>query len=623
MKKLVLTFVFLFLVTTCKAETPIVVLETNYGDIVIELYKDDTPVTVVNFLDYVNSGFFDGTMFHRVINNFMIQAGAFDTELQSLTPGSTIINEKDNGRLNERGTIAMALSGGDPNSGAAGFYINHVHNTHLDDVHCVFGQVISDMNVVDAIAAIQTVNVGGPFATLPEIPAIIYSARLLGDSDGDGKVDLRDFGMITNQWPQGPLTSSLEIADANIVAQDYFGHSVSIARDYAVAGAPGNVPSGDNAGSVYLYENREGNWQPANQAELTASDANDGDWFGYSVGMNAGYYKMTIVGAPGDDSQTGAAYVFAPNTVDPNKWIQMTRITASDANEGDWFGNSVSMSTFTALIGAYRDNDKTGAAYIFGYDGSEWSELTKLTASDGAVDDKFGNSVSVTGDRVIIGAYTDDINDVNGVNAVDAGSAYIFTKGAEIKLTASDATAGDRFGYSVHINGDYAIVGAVGDDDNGSYSGSAYIFNFNGPNDPNDPNWIQQAKLTPDDGAALDWFGYSVSIDGRYAIVGSRWDDDNGSKSGSAYIFRREGADWVQQSKVTASDGSTNDYFGNSVSLGDGYAIVGAPQANNPGSNSGSAYMFELCPPEDITDDCVLNIDDIFAIVSNWLSGTP
>ena len=123
------------------------------------------------------------------------------------------------------------------------------------------------------------------------------------------------------------------------------------------------------------------------------------------------------------------------------------------------------------------------------------------------------------------------------------------------KGTASDGAGGDSFGYSVALDGDTALVGAYGDDDKGGTSGSAYIFTRSGG------VWTQQAKLTASDGEALDRFGYSVALDGDTALVGAYGDDDKAPQSGSAYIFTRSGGVWSQQAKLTASDGAGNDYF--------------------------------------------------------------
>ena len=251
-------------------------------------------------------------------------------------------------------------------------------------------------------------------------------------------------------------------------------------------------------------------------------------------------------------------------------WPQRQKLLASDGAAGDYFGWSVSISGDLAIVGAYDDDDKgsdSGSAYIFRWDGASWVQQQKLTASDGNAGDNFGYSVSISDDYAIVGAYGDD------VNGTDSGSAYIFRWDGtswvqQAKLTASDGAYLDYFGISVSISGNLAIVGAYDDDDKGTDSGSAYIFRWDGT------SWVQQ-KLIAADGAAYDYFGWSVSIGGDYAIVGAIYDDDRGTNSGSAYIFKWNGTSWSQQAKITASDGAIEDYFGYSVSISGDYAIVG------------------------------------------------
>jgi hypothetical protein len=235
-----------------------------------------------------------------------------------------------------------------------------------------------------------------------------------------------------------------------------------------------------------------------------------------------------------------------------------------------------------------------------------------LTALDGTGIDQFGYSVSISGDYAIIGAW----------GGLGPGSAYIFKRegevwSEEVKLVASDGAANDFFGVSVSISGDYALVGAYGDDDNGLSSGSAYIFKRDGT------TWSQQAKLTASDGADNDWFGESVSISGDYALVGAYWDDDWGSDSGSAYVFKQEGEAWSEEDKWTASDGLVEgDYFGGSVCVSGYYAIVGAYHNDYNGSNSGSAYMFDRCPDSDLTGgDCFVDFRDLSVMGDEWLTG--
>ena len=181
---------------------------------------------------------------------------------------------------------------------------------------------------------------------------------------------------------------------------------------------------------------------------------------------------------------------------------------------------------------------------------ADWTELQKILASDGATDDAFGVSASIDENYSIIGAPCDDDN------GYISGSAYIFhrigsTWSEQAKITASDGAANDYFGGSVSIDGDYAVIGARADS---SSSGSAYIFHRIGT------TWSQQAKITANDGITWKYFGISVSIAGDYIVVGTC--DCNGSSSGSAYIFHRIGSTWTEQAMITASDGAAYDRFG-------------------------------------------------------------
>jgi hypothetical protein len=330
------------------------------------------------------------------------------------------------------------------------------------------------------------------------------------------------------------------------------------------------------------------------KSKLLAADGAAGDEFGYSVSISG---DSAIVGAFEDDDNgdwAGSAYIFK---WDGTNWIQQAKLLASDGAIDDCFGWSVSISGDYAIAGAPGDNDNgggSGSAYIFKWDGTNWVEQQKLLASDGAYSDCFGWSVSISGDYAIVGAWG---NDDNGSMS---GSAYIFKWNGtswveQQKLLASDGAPGDYFGRSVSISGDLAIAGAYGDDDNGSSAGSAYIFKFNGT------NWFEQQKLLASDGAAGDEFSYSVSISGDVAIAGAYGDDDNGSDSGSAYIFKFDGTNWVEQVKRIASDGAADDEFGNFVSISGDLAIVGAHLDDDNGADSGSAYIFESFATGELT----------------------
>ncbi len=210
----------------------------------------------------------------------------------------------------------------------------------------------------------------------------------------------------------------------------------------------------------------------------------------------------------------------------------------------------------------------------------------KLLAADGVTGSRFGNAVSVSGNTLVVGA---NLHDELGE---DAGAAYIYQKEGGSwqdadRLFAGDGEAGDGFGVSVAIDGSFLIVGALGDDDAGSNAGAAYIYQQQGP------SWVQHTKLIANDGAANDGFGFSVDIRGRLAIVGARGVDENGNSSGAAYIFLYANDAWVQLDKLTPRDGSSGDLFGSSVAISEFYAVAGAVLADGVTDGTGAVYVFQ------------------------------
>ena len=201
-----------------------------------------------------------------------------------------------------------------------------------------------------------------------------------------------------------------------------------------------------------------------------------------------------------------------------------------------------------------------------------WTWQQDLVANDGATisvigGDFFGVSVALDGDTAVVGANQDDDNGSN------SGSVYVFVRSGttwtqQRKLVANDGTEYDLFGTSVALDGDTAVVGATGDDDNGSHSGSAYVFFRSGT------TWTQQQKLVANDGASQDYFSNSVALDGDIAVIGApgHYMSPN---SGSVYVFFRSGTTWSQQQKLVAGDGAAGDAFGVSVALDGDTAVVG------------------------------------------------
>jgi len=305
------------------------------------------------------------------------------------------------------------------------------------------------------------------------------------------------------------------------------------------------------------------------QAELTASDGFAGDQFGWSVSVSG---DTAVIGAVSKNNAQGAAYVLVRSG---GVWAQQQELTASDGAADDQFGFSASVSGDTAVIGAWNktvnSQPQQGAAYVFVRANGVWTQQQEMTASDGAAGDSFGYSVSVSGDTAVIGAPGN-------------GAAYVFVRNGgawskQQELTASDEAAGDYFGYSVSVSGNMALIGASAKN---IYQGAAYVFVLS------NGLWGQQQELTASDGAADDAFGYSVAMNGESAVIGAP--GKNGSQ-GAAYGFLLSGGAWGQEQKLTASDSAAGDSFGNSVSVSGASAVIAAYHKS---ADQGAAYLFAL-----------------------------
>ncbi len=328
--------------------------------------------------------------------------------------------------------------------------------------------------------------------------------------------------------------------------------------------------------------------------ELTASDGEHNDYLGLSVAINDN--GVVVASAYGDDDNgnaAGAIYVFTPDGIGGYAEV---KLTASDAAALDFLGRgeyTVSVNNAGVVVaGAYGDDDKgseSGSIYVFTPDGSGGYNEVKLTASDGAAGDQFGQTLVVNDAGIIaVGTYND------GDNGADSGSVYVYTPNGtggytEVKLTASDGAAGDQFGRSVAINeSGIMIAGSPFDDDGGSNSGSLYVYT------PDGIGGYSEVKLTASDAVASDFLGYSVAMNEAGVVVaGALGNDDNGSYAGAAYVFRPDGAGGYTETKLLAPDGEAGDNFGRSVSINDaGVVLVGAYHDDDHGLNSGAVYTF-------------------------------
>jgi hypothetical protein len=397
-------------------------------------------------------------------------------------------------------------------------------------------------------------------------------------------------GSTTFNYTVGAATPQTEVTAADGAAIDQFGESLSVSGDTAVIGANNTVNGHAEQGAAYVFVLSGGAW--SQQAELTAADGTADDNFGTSVSVNG---DTAVIGADNTVNghvDQGVAYVFVRSG---STWSRQAELTAADGTADDYFGTSVSVDGDTAVIGAgntVNGQAGQGAAYVLVRSGSTWTQQAEITAFDGAADDFFGNRVSVSGDTAVIGA---DSKTVNG-HAFE-GAAYVFVRSGSSwsqqgEFTAADGAADDYFGLSVSVSGDTAIIGAEGNTVNGhAEQGAAYVFVRSGS------TWSLQAELTAADGTADDYFGTSVSVSGDTAVIGAYAKTFNGhAHQGAAYVFVQSGSTWSLQAELTAADGTLDDFFGNSVSVSGDIAFIGADEktVNGNAFQQGAAYLQQI-----------------------------
>jgi hypothetical protein len=374
-------------------------------------------------------------------------------------------------------------------------------------------------------------------------------------------------------------------ADDLVPAAD-FGRSVAIGGNLVAVGAGGaNAGSVSNAGAVYLFKRRGLTY--VREAKLTAPDATPGAEFGRAVAIQG---NMVVVGARfaqvGTFSNAGAAYVFRKSK---GSWYLEAKITPPIPANGDNFGRALAIHGDLLVVTARKEEinaPDVGAAYVFRRNGDSWIDEAKLTASDPMPGAYFGQSVDVQGDFIAVGARNADPN--------GAGAVYLFYPSGDqwvevAKLTPPDGQKDDQFAFTIAIHGNLIAVGARRADLPGAKdAGAAYLFSMR-------RNRVHRVtKLTAGDALAGDQFGQSIALSGDFIAVGAnRADIDSNVDQGTVYLFRRKGNEWVEEDKLTASDGMAGDEFGYSLSAFGNIVVTGAHFAN---STEGLVYVMPLEP---------------------------
>ncbi|NNE25474.1 MAG: hypothetical protein HKN09_01405 [Saprospiraceae bacterium] len=417
----------------------------------------------------------------------------------------------------------------------------------------------------------------------------------------------------------GTIWNETKLITSDGATNHFLGRSVSVSGDSIVAGVPSI-----NAykGKTYLFEYSGSSW---NESQIEASDGLSGDQFGHKVSILNGTILSSSLYQPDNGINVGAAYLYEQ----AGGSLSETRFDPSDAFPADQFGYDLRLDSLYMVVGAHDDYDggvKAGAAHIYEWNGSSWLFKTKLLAGDADPYSEFGYAVDVFENRVLIGAPGDDDSFTN------AGSIYIYdwdgSTWQETKLTNSTASAGARFGNSVALYNNRAVVGNIESEvfvfefDNGTWSetdiiigsntisddrfgygldlyedrilvgaryndavaynaGSAYVFDYDGT------NW-NETIVNGSDISGSNYYGWQVAINEDILVVGSP------GFGGSAYVFEYDGTNWNQTQKVTPSSVSDGDGFGHSVSIHSNRFIVGAPGDDGAAGNSGAAYIYEI-----------------------------
>ncbi|MCH7701912.1 MAG: hypothetical protein IID37_09505 [Planctomycetes bacterium] len=399
-------------------------------------------------------------------------------------------------------------------------------------------------------------------------------------------------------WPALTALGQVCVEEKMIASDGGPGHSLgysaamSIDMDgdglVALLGSPRDDTNGERSGSAYIYRDDGSGW--FEEAKLMPSDGQAGDQFGTRVAISA---DVALIGTPIDPEfprgDTGKAYIFRFDP-DSSEWVEEATLLASDGALADVFGFAVAVEGDVAVVGARAHNHfgaDDGAAYVFRFDGTQWTAEAELLASDGQANAFFATSVALSGDVIAVGAYKDGDD--------NSGSAYVYRYNGvewveEAKLKASDAAPGDLFGYAVDVRDDMLVVGAEEADTLAPDAGAAYVYRFDGL------IWNEETKLTASNAGTDDDFGTAVSIGngGDVIAVGAY---GQAHHSGSTYLFRFDGNKWNEEFELVAADGEPNDSFGMDVHIiGDMVLVSANLDDNENGPRAGAVYGFTMCP---------------------------
>ncbi len=419
----------------------------------------------------------------------------------------------------------------------------------------------------------------GSAVSLYKKRALVSTPFIFSESSGYGAV--YDFEITNNNWIQ---KQKITVSNGR-----NFGNSID-QDDLQIVIGNNKRSDVDNGimGSAYIFEEMNGNWLEKQEIlpKPLSSDSN----FGASVGTFQGYLLIGdntfSANLTTDSYSSGSAYFY--KTIN-NTWEQTQHFIPPDGIASDSFGNAVSLQDNRAAVAAVNDvsDNSNGTVYIYDYIDGFWKFTSKIKPAISKFKDYFGHSVSLSGDRLLVGASGVDETGVHN------GAAYIFElidgKWTEV-ITLYPDSLGEKeyFGSSVSLVGNTALIGAYGNDEKNINSGAVYVYNFDGS------SWQLSHKLFATDSDEGDLFGYRVKLSGKNtALISAVLDDEGEVDSGAAYVFELLNGTWRQSGKLLPNAPQEQQWFSYSMDIDNDVIVIGSPLYNSSSINSGKTYVYQ------------------------------